>query len=50
MHSKKECTTDPALRKGLIVKGIQNIETNRAFALEKLEQFVNDHYRRKGQF
>lgn len=50
MHSKKECKTDTALRKGFIVKGIQNIETNRAFTLEELEQFMNDHYSRKGQF
>lgn len=32
------------------MKGIQNIETNRAFTLEELEQFMNDHYSRKGQF
>lgn len=38
------------MRNGFIVKGIQNIETNRAFALEELEQFMNDHYSRKGQF
>lgn len=44
MHSKKECKTDTALRKGFIVKGIQNIETNRAFTLEELEQFTNDHW------
>lgn len=50
MHSKRECKTDTALRKGLIVKGIQNIETDRAFTLEELEQFMNDHYSRKGQF
>lgn len=50
MHSKRECKTDTALRKGLFVKGIQNIETDRAFTLEELEQFMNDHYSRKGQF
>lgn len=50
MHSKRECKTDTALREGLIVKGIQNIETDRAFTLEELEQFMNDHYSRKGQF
>lgn len=44
MHSKRECKTDTALRKGFIVKGIQNIETNRAFTLEELEQFTNDHW------
>ena len=41
---------DTALRNGFIVKGIQNIETNRAFTLEELEQFMNDQYSRKGQF
>lgn len=50
MHSKKDRKTDTALRKGLIVKDIQNIKTNRAFTLEELEQFMNDHYSRKGQF
>lgn len=44
MHSKKDCKTDTALRKGFIVKDIRNIETNHAFTLEELEQFMNDHW------